>query len=508
MMIQKNANVYIYDYNSILSGSGMICYDFNSLSYIFDAGLIGYNFGEVLAKGTASTDGEYGFEEMINNVEITSSLYANNPLFDEQVGLTGLSEKKSTGTGTETDKYKLELYEKYKNIENLNGAEFAVYTNKEGGGELTGLRIPSGTGYSSSGPAFRMTMKEYMTGSDRQYYLNVKLDAYANTRNNPFDNEEEGSGYGNSIQTDMNIILVYCNLYVLDDQGNMRKYFTNRNINQISQITGRWVSVNETPLSQGQLVLVCANMSIFDSTVSNMWLTNSDVPLLPFFSNSELPGWIKTSIPEKLYAAGFNIPLPVESPVNGYAVFEITNYSRVGSKHMTLGFVDIGNDIMKNYLFNNISLSITDADKKQAPTDDYEFKSYVNKKVAADYEGVTLKVISANEEQLPIGRANLLRRENGAYSLQRSFTRAGQTDILERLLMCTVHSNYTVKNEKFSVDINGCDNPAMSYIEYSPILTGKYLVAGYRVDFGRAKTTLSAVGFSADTAQLSSIPYD
>jgi hypothetical protein len=175
---------------------------------------------------------------------------------------------------------------------------------------------------------------------------------------------------------------------------------------------------------------------------------------------------------------------------------------------MTQGFVDVGDEIMKNFLFNNISLSITDADKKQAPTDDYEFKSYVNKKVALDYEAVTLKVISANEEQLPIGRANLLKRSGGAYALQTSFTREGQTDILERLLMCTIHSNYTTKNERFSVDINGCDNPVLSKVRYSPVLSDKYLVTGCRLDFHNAVTTLSAVGFSTDTAKLSDIPYD
>ncbi|MDR1582063.1 MAG: hypothetical protein LBS55_02200 [Prevotellaceae bacterium] len=506
MMVQKNTNVYIYDYNSVSNGSAMICYDFETLDYISHSG-IGYNFGEILSKGTASVDGTYGFEEMINNTNITSSIYAKNPMFDETVRIDDLSEKKSTGT--ETDKYKLELYGKHAKIENPNGAEFAVYTNKDSSGELTGAKTAYSYDPTTKRPEFRIVVEDYMTGSGKQYYLNIKISAYANTRTNPFDEDEVPEDEEN-----LRIMIVDCNVYTIDDQGSIKKYFNNRNpfiSGSKSDPLGRWVPVSEAPLTQGLCRLLFANIEPFNASARaiNGWRTNSDVPPLVLY-NEFYPDYVSYVFPkisDARYEAGLNMPLPINSPVNGYVVFEITNSAFVGYRGAT-SLYESGTGIVKNILFSNISVSVTDAEKKQAPTDDYEFKSYVNKKVAADYEAVTLKVISANEAQLPVGRACILRRESGAYKLNLSFTRAGQTNILERLLMRTIHSNYTKKNEKFSVDVNGCNNPAMSYVKYNPVLSDIYMVTGCEIDFSRAKTTLNAVGFSADTAQLSDIQYD
>ncbi|MCD8270569.1 MAG: hypothetical protein LUD46_20410 [Parabacteroides sp.] len=54
-------------------------------------------------------------------------------------------------------------------------------------------------------------------------------------------------------------------------------------------------------------------------------------------------------------------------------------------------------------LIDKVSISFEDADGKDISTDDYEFKSYINKKVKADYDNVILKCISANEDHLPVG---------------------------------------------------------------------------------------------------------
>ena len=83
-----------------------------------------------------------------------------------------------------------------------------------------------------------------------------------------------------------------------------------------------------------------------------------------------------------------------------------------------------------------------------------------------------------------------------------------QTDILERLLMCTIHSNYSNKNEKFGCLVKMNGNPILGNINYSSMLQGTYLVTGCSLDFRNAQTTLSCVGYSDDTALLSDIPYD
>ncbi|MCD8270570.1 MAG: hypothetical protein LUD46_20415 [Parabacteroides sp.] len=96
-----------------------------------------------------------------------------------------------------------------------------------------------------------------------------------------------------------------------------------------------------------------------------------------------------------------------------------------------------------------------------------------------------------------------------SYEYQTAFTRAGQTDILERLLMCTIHSNFTAKNKSLSIDIKMTDNPMLRYVTYKNVIQsdGMY-IAGATLDFHNAVTTIKAVEFSADVDKLSNIPYE
>ena len=503
-VVQKNTDIYIVDYNTI-AASGLILkgYRFDNMLY---TGLttIGDSGNDILDTGTVTTDGEYGFEEMINNTQIKSSIYANNPVFNETIEKEDLSEKHSDLTGRP---HRLELFGRHSKIENPNGAEFAVYTNSDGSGnELIGAKLSYNNNPSPVRAEFRMKTNEYICGSEGSCALNVKVNAYVNSREHPFyeeEDEDDGDTYNKT-----NILILYCNLYTIDENGTVRKYYVNEASTGSSEPRGsedggngrgnRWVSVSEEPFAQAKLAL--AFPASENTGVINRWITNSNIMhVLDLMENR--PSIIfnyNTYVKD-----GLDIPLPTDVPVNGYIVFEITNLNSLLSSDNLPNTAPI-----INILLNNISLSIT-KDGKQASSDDYEFKSYINKRVVSDYEAITLNVISANEDQLPIGRANLLRRENGAYSLQLSFTRSGQTDILERLLMCTIHSNYTQKNEMFTVTVNMTAlDKILTKVRYLPVLTGTYLVTGCRYDFFNSTTTLTATGFSSDTAQLSNIPYD
>ena len=110
---------------------------------------------------------------------------------------------------------------------------------------------------------------------------------------------------------------------------------------------------------------------------------------------------------------------------------------------------------------------------------------------------------------MPVGKANILKKIDDHYEYQTVFNRSGQINILERLLMCTIHSNFTSKNKAISIDIKMTDNPAIRYVTYNNVLQsdGMY-VTGAILDFSNAKTTIKAVEFSADVDKLSDIPYE
>lgn len=499
MMVQKDANVYIYDYNTVKRGLPMKRYDFASWSYEADESY-DFNHGNLPDIGFMSTDSSYGFEEMVNNVQITSSLYADVKMTEVSISEKTLSEENGK---VENRRYSLYYYNKCEGIENLSG-KFARY-EREGESDIDGCYLPYKTNPASLDPVFRVKVPTYLIGSDGPANINVKMQAYVNTRDNPFNNEE-------GIKEDKNsgALKLYCNLYTTDASETPIKYCDldreasgGRDEAEINpdRIRNYWEEATAGTIQPGKFILWFSNEDTANS-ILDTWVTNANK------SNPTTALGIISTVPSTLVSKGLNIPTKGNS---GFVVFEITGKARVvnpQSDSTSTPVTPLAEDKVKHLLLNDISISILDKDGKELSTDDYEFKSYVNKKVATDLADITLKCISANEEKAPIGKANMLKKIDNRYELQLSFTRSGQTDILERLLMCTIHSNFATKKELFTVDIKMRENPALCFVSYEPILSDKYLVAGCKLDFQRAVSTITAVGYSDDAATLSSIPYD
>lgn len=255
-----------------------------------------------------------------------------------------------------------------------------------------------------------------------------------------------------------------------------------------------WEYVPESgAIKYGEMIFL-NNGNWRDSRVLNQWLTNSEV----YWTGLAQPVTIIDK--EKDFQSGVKIPIPPESGilklVISYAIIDAN--SRIPSVLKEV----------KNLIIDNVVLELEDLDGNSVSTDDYEFKSYVNKKVKSDLDEITLKCISANEEKAPIGKANILKKVDSGFTFQLSYTRAGQTNILERLLMCTIHSNYSQKHGQFGCKLHLKGNPIMGYVTYNKFLKGNFLVTGAELNFRRATMTLSCVGFSKDVAKLSDIPYD
>lgn len=486
MMVQRDASVYIYDLNTIKSGGVMKCYNFDTLAYIGDTA-VNVQLGDIGEIGTRSTEASLGFEEMVNNTTITSSLYADKDLFDASVSEKTLSEKKSnTETG---DKYKVEYYAKDENVEALNGRDFVVYTNTDSDATIVGASLPYILRPSTQVIQYRVRSKKQYILGNKNYYINVKVQAHANTRTNPFDSNENPPGDTSRAK----VLWLICNLYFTDENGKPLMYYNN-----LGFLTGWW-PVGSAGVPNGGFELFFApDKDTWNGNPLNVNMTNSDILL-----RNTIGAGYPPVLQEKNFGVGQNVLLG--SPVNGYLVFEILNECKIDHP----GGQGYPYEGVKNILINQIALSIKDKNKDDVSTDDYEFKSYINKKVAADYDDVTLKCISANEDELPVGKANILKKVDNHYELQLSYIRAGQTNILERLLMCTIHSNFTTKNKVISVDIKMTDNPALHYVTYRNVLQsdGMY-ITGATLDFQRAKTTIKAVEFSEDVDKLSDIPYE
>lgn len=490
MMVQRDASVYIYDLNTIKSGGVMKCYNFDTLSYIGDTA-VDVQLGDIGEIGTMSTEASLGFEEMINNVTITSSLYAEN--ISESVDL----DKKNFSEEVEPSRptYDKKFYRKSTQIENVGQGLFVVYYGRNyvdtvGKREsVIGCNVTYQPTPSSISPQFRIRSNKYITKVDQiensrdyPFYINLKLSTYASTSDHPIliDKAED---VANS-----NVLKLYCNLYIVDDQDKIIGYY-----NVLGDSTQKWTLTPNGVIDQGKCVLWFGRENSGGSILDN-WEVNANKPGIIV----NKPG----ALPASLVGKG----IYVNPDLSGRLVFEITNKCEIYDPDSGK-MVDAGK--IKSILYDKINLDVVNSSGESPSTDDYEFKSYINKKVESDYNDITLKCISANEDKLPVGKANILKKVDNHYELQLSYTRSGQTDILERLLMCTIHSNFTTKNKAISVDIKMTENPALRYVTYDNVLQsdGMY-ITGATLDFHNAKTTIKAVEFSADVDKLSDIPFD
>lgn len=507
MMIQRDANVYIFDYNAIKSGIAMKCYNFSTLSYVGDTA-IPFELGDISDIGTVSVDASLGFEEMINNVNITSSIYAENSLYDKPINTESLSGLQEIN---KKDGYTEEIYSKAEKIENLNNSKFIIYKKTDSDSTLMGAKTVYNYEPGTIQTLFRVKSKEYLVGTEGVYYLNIKSQILINIRTNPFDDDEVSKEEDSS-----RAIRLYCNLYLTDTSGKPTTYYANTE----ALSTGWWTCSADGSFPQGKFCLFYCNNTVDEHHIPtrdifNKWITNSDARTTYF----GVGGFPRDIYSEKNYAKGLNAILGIaflgqgdsveRTGVDGYPVFEITNKCLIDNPAVMFGSVPYPLNKVNSILLNNISLSVNDVEKLSISTDDYEFKSYINKKVASDMKGITLKCISANEEKLPVGRANILKKMDTHYELQLGYTRSGQTNILERLLMCTIHSNFTRKNKVISLDVHMTDNPAMRYCTYKNVIqTNGMIITGAKMDFYNATTKITAVDFSADEDKLSSIPYE
>lgn len=493
VMVQRDACVYIYDYNTIKAGGVMKCYDFSTLAYQGDVAVPGV-LGDLSDIGFASTDATLGFEEMINNTVISCSPYSELPFFERRVDKSSL---KDSYEKTENERYYRELYRAAAGWDYNN---FVLYQDKKQDSSITGALIihQKTSRPTPAKPIVGFDLSNYIVGSSKGYKLNIKLDVYFNTKINPFDNEEPVE---DSDRTRM--ASLPCKLFLLDNEENKIKFYNNR-----FDPKGTWhVTGNPSTayLEEGGLVLIYTEKNISASRLLNKWVTNSN---LPFYEADKAThqGYSEEGVYDWDLNKGVNVILPPDicGPMRLEILDVITLFDPLNSR-----VLPYPPDKIKDLLINNLIISIVDMNGKEISQVDYEFKSFVNKNVITDFEKKELTVTSCNEEQIPIGKGCILALKDKHFEWQLKYTRGGQTDVLERLLMCTIHSNFTTKNRNISVDIKMTENPAMRYVTYKNIIDSPgMLVKGCSLDFDTAVTRITASDFSEDTALLSGLPYD
>lgn len=483
MMVQRDGSVFIYDYNTVKTGGNMKSYDFATLAYTGDVS-INYLLGDISMIGMTSTEGSFGFEGMINNVIITSSLYASGNVINYEVKETLLEKLYHT---SEQKDYILKTYLECKP---WVAESFLLYKSLVNDSTLIGASFKYTADSSYKKIMTFIGNDNYLIYTGGNFYINIKASAYINTKKNPFDESV------NEADERTRIMRMYCNLILLDDADKPIMYYDN-----FLWKSEGWKNITgQTALQEARFILDFGDNSLATGRIANKWLINSKVIRNP------ISGKLLTILEED-FQKGIDISTP---PSSGYIRLQMLYCLITDNETALPGFPQVfPKDKVVNMLINDTELSLVDADRKKASTDDYEFKSYINKKVISDYPNITLKCVSANEEKAPMGKANILKRANDQYELQLLFSRSGETNILERLLMRTIHSNFSNKNKLISANLKLGENPILRYVTYNSVLqsNGMYII-GAKIDFDEARITIKAVEFSSDTYKLSDIPYE
>lgn len=504
IMVQIKNEFYVYDINSLINNS--VFKKYVNGSYISSLKL---SLNSIDLQGVfSSEDSVLEFDTLYNNIELTSSLYANDSLFEKEVEKNNLEDLISTTpvsgfNGYDGTKY---IYKKCTDFNDYTG-EYFLYTTKGSNDTLVGVKLPyaydkSGITYNEPSTGIEFKPTEYIINTEGVSKLNIKAQIYINTKTNPLDiyidgiNEASGVKYN---KENSQCAELSCDLFLLDTRGNIISYLDNTSAQSVVWKTD---VLNKTKHTFRMNFAASATpLSSADSTCLDSEMTNSNI-----ISKYEWNTTAGSSYTNDNYQKGVDINIA------GGCYLKLVIYSCLISNPkagQSAYWID-KDKILKEILLQSVTFEIFDKYGDRLETSDIVYNSYINKNVKSDYDSVELKVCTANKNNIKVGKANLLYNTDNKYNLATSFNRSGQVNNLEQLLIRTIHSNYASKTRKIEADIQTTDNIYLNPVTYNSILPNNvFYLSGVIIDFANNTQRITLNQVSIDNIDLSSIElYD
>mgnify|MGYP007111631020 CR=1 FL=1 len=504
ILVQINNEFYIYDINSLINNS--VFKKYTDGTYVSSLPL---SLNAIDLQGLfSSEDSTLEFDTLYNNVELTSSLYADDSLYEKEVDKNNLENLVSTTSvsglnGYDGTKY---IYSNCSDFTDYTG-EYYLYTTKGSNDTLAGVKLPyaydkSGITYNEPTTGIDFKPAEYIINTEGVSKLNIKAQIYINTKTNPLDIyiDEANEGLGIKYDKDNSQCAeLSCDLFMLDTNGNIISYLDNTSAQSLVWKTD--ISSKTKHTFRMNFAASATPLSSTNSTVLDTELINSNI-----ISKYEWNTFTGSSYTNDNYQKGADIN------ITGGCYLKLVIYSCLISNPkagQAAYWVDKDN-ILKEILLQSVTFEMFDKYGDKLETSDIVYNSYINKNVKSDYEGVDIKVCTANKDKIKVGKANLLYMENNLYKLATSFNRSGQVNNLEQLLIRTIHSNYASKTYKIEADIQTSENIYLSPITYTSILPNNtFYLSGTIIDFANDTQRVTLNQLSIDNIDLSSIDlYD
>jgi hypothetical protein len=501
ILVQINNEYYIYDINSLLNNYSFKKY----VNGVFvSSSSLNKDIIDLQGKFT-SEDSVLEYDTMFNNVELTSSLYAENELFSKEVDKNDLENLISTTPVTGYNGYNgfKYIYSTDKDFSDNSNLLYYLYTTNGSNETLSGVKIArvieTGTTIINE-PVTGITFQpsEYIISTEGVNKVNIKTDIYINTKVNPLDpyvdNAEKTQGI-NYNKTNSQCAELSCDLFMLDKDGNIISYLDNVSNQSLTWKTD--ISNKTKHTFRMNFAASATPLTTTDSTCLDTDLTNSNI-----ISKYEWNTFAESSYTSDNFNKGININ------VTGGCYLKLVIYSCIISnpKAGQNGYWTDSDNILKEVLLKSVNIEILDKYGDKLDTEDIVYNSYINKNVKTDYDSVELKICSANKNGIKIGKANLLYIKNNNYVLATSFNRSGQVSNLEQLFIRTIHSNYITKMFMIEADVQTTDNIYLNTITYSSILNNnKFYLSGTLIDFANNTQRVTLNQLSIDNIDLSNI---
>lgn len=411
-------------------------------------------------------DSTLGVDKVYNNVKLTFSPYEKTTLLKGEVDKESVTGGKQITTWVYTESAESEkgfttrLSDTGKGVEKNSKAKFfriePIYSGQDEAGVAwtaqTFTSRASGTYVNHVQPAtsnigemlMKVTETPYLTyiGDNRsKYKLKLNLDLLFDVRYNPFEEAQVQNEKGNwkDLQDWCNFAYVPFILTLRDEQGKAIYHYENKgvmNSNSFAHTPAncKWVAGEGT---WGDAWMCWYQGNRKNETGLGGWQTNKQI--IGYYRGDKLP-----MLFDKMDKAEY-LELPNRP---GYLELQIGTgvqcYDYGDKNHWALRD-DINREI-RWALYKAPTITIVDKIGKSIDSEDIEHSAWINRSAKEELKIET--ILGTLKEPSPAAQGQLFRTSDKSVIM--TFYRAEQTDLLERLLIGTIYSNYASRHNTLS----------------------------------------------------------
>lgn len=452
-IIQKEGNLYITDINHIANPTASFkkyLYDsslISELEYI-STDTINLNLGDITSIGVQSSNIQFSVESGINKQVVSYNPYQQSEIFKHNTedDFEDKSIDSYTTKGTSPYRWNESVLNSSDLFNSFNDAKFCKLQGIDPINQDIKdyyLKIPNrgliGYGLVESPSTLSFSVKSQLPVliPSEKYYLKLEMKVYFRTLLDLNNQEEEitkGIGKGELL----------CKLQI----GTEKAAFNYLNLNH------SWVDINDTT---GLLKLYFEDIvsPIENYPINDKWI-ELKITRPIYLGDAK---WKKEELPWLIPISTGLVGGEIYFDIYGYKVYENTPNQVEGT--------------VEDLRIKDVKITVVDSSGNEVGKTDLEYISKLNSNFSNEGQKVTTYQ-GTNVSEFPVQRGNIIvYNSNGAWTYATAFNREGKTEILEKLLLRSIKSNYGSANVNLSIDLPA--NNQLGYYTYTNYLSGKKL---------------------------------